>query len=85
MFYIMRTKVINSFLVSIEWRVIAFVITNIFLWVSTGDFWKATGLALVLQLVLFIVYVAWHFYRHELQKSFFAPSRALAPRPENKE
>lgn len=67
----MREKFINSLAVSIEWRLIAFLITSTFLWVSTGEFWKSTGLSLILQVILFSTYVLWHFFRHELKKPLF--------------
>jgi hypothetical protein len=57
--------------VSLEWRFFAFVITNIFLWVTTGEFWKAAGLALALQIILFVAYVIWHFFRNELHMPLF--------------
>jgi len=66
----MREKVLHSLFVSVEWRVIAFVITNIFFWVTTGSFWAAAGLALVLQAILFFVHTLWFFLRHELGISF---------------
>ena len=56
----------HTLLVSLEWRLIAFFITNIFLWVTTGSFWTATGLAFALQLILFVSYTVWHFFRCEL-------------------
>ena len=62
----MRRQFVHSLLVSIEWRAIAFVITNIFFWVTTGEFWKAAGLALILQLILFVAYVIWHLLRNEM-------------------
>lgn len=62
----MREKIVHSFFVSLEWRVFAFAITNIFFWITTGDFWKATGYALLLQAVLFLAYMLWYFLRQEL-------------------
>ncbi|HCM43610.1 TPA: hypothetical protein DIS55_01500 [Candidatus Kaiserbacteria bacterium] len=62
----MRNRVVRSFLVSLEWRAIAFVITNVFFWITTGHFWKAAGLALLLQLILFVAYLIWHLCRNEL-------------------
>ncbi|MBV9159319.1 MAG: hypothetical protein JO019_01845 [Candidatus Kaiserbacteria bacterium] len=61
----MKSKVVHAFLVSLEWRVIAFVITNIFFWITTGQFWKAAGYALTLQIILFVTQVIWQLYRHE--------------------
>ncbi|MFQ5540703.1 MAG: hypothetical protein ACE5F4_00400 [Candidatus Paceibacteria bacterium] len=62
----MREKVIHSIFASFEWRVIAFIITNIFFWVTTGSFWTATGLALILQSILFVAHTLWFFLRHEV-------------------
>ncbi len=59
---------------SLEWRVFAFVITNIFLWITTGEFWTAAGLALMLQIILFVAYVIWHYFRNELHVPLI-PSR----------
>ncbi len=61
----MREKMLHSFKVSLEWRVIAFVITNIFLWATSHEFWQATGLALGLQLILLVVSFFWFYFRHE--------------------
>lgn len=62
----MRKKIIRSLRASIEWRIFAFVITNIFFWVTTGHFWQAAGLALTLQIILFLAYVIWHLVRNEM-------------------
>lgn len=67
----MTSKIVNSFLVSLEWRVIAFFITEIFLWITTGHFWAATGLALLLQAILFVAYTTWYFFRQELRMPLF--------------
>lgn len=61
----MGQKLLNSLYASLEWRLIAFVITNIFFWFTTSSFWHAAGLAFVLQVVLFFVHTAWYFVRHE--------------------
>src|SRR5690606_2687240 len=61
----MKQKLIHSFYVSLEWRVIAFLVTNAFLWVTTGNFWQATALALTLQAILFVVHFGWYFVRQE--------------------
>ena len=61
----MREKLIHSFYASLEWRAIAFVITNLFFLVQTGSLVKATGLALLLQIALFAAQILWHFVRHE--------------------
>lgn len=68
---VMREKFVHSLMVSLEWRVIAFVITGIFLWITTGHLLTATGLALVLQIILFIAYVLWYFLRQELKLPLF--------------
>jgi len=67
----MRKKLLHSLQASIEWRLVAFVITNIFFWITTGEFWQAAGLALTLQVILFVAYVTWHFFRNELHTSLF--------------
>ena len=61
----MREKLIHSFYASLEWRAIAFVVTNLFFWVQTGSLAKATGLALLLQIILFTIQILWHFVRYE--------------------
>lgn len=53
----------KSFAVSIEWRLIAFLITEVFFWASTGQFWQATVMALTLQLILFVAHFGWFFFR----------------------
>jgi hypothetical protein len=63
----MREKMLHTFLVSLEWRLIALVITNIFFWITTKQFWTAAGLALLLQVILFACYLVWHFVRVELK------------------
>lgn len=63
------SKFAHTLLISLEWRIIAFVITNIFLWITTGSFWTATGWAFILQVILFVAYTAWHFFRCELGAS----------------
>lgn len=61
----MREKLVHSLYASIEWRLIAFVVTNLFLWATTGSFWKAAGLAVLLQVILFFIHTFWYFVRHE--------------------
>lgn len=61
----MREKLLHSLYASLEWRVIAFVITNLFFWATTSSFWKATGLAFLLQLILWAAHLSWHFVRQE--------------------
>jgi len=62
----MIDKFFHSFYASLEWRFFAFIITNVFLWITTGSFWTATGLALVLQIILFFFHTLWYFWREEL-------------------
>lgn len=62
----MRKKILHSIYASLEWRAIAFVITNIFLWVTTGSFLTATGLSLALHAILLVAHMAWFFLRHEV-------------------
>jgi len=65
-----RKKILHTILISLEWRIIAFVITNIFFWFTTGHFWTAAGFAFMLQIILFLAYLTWYFLRLELQMSF---------------
>lgn len=67
----MKRKLLDSFYASIEWRLIALVITNIFFWITTESFWQATGLALLLQSVLLVAHMLWYFWRRELHMPFF--------------
>ncbi|XKT74590.1 MAG: hypothetical protein ACJKTH_00640 [Patescibacteria group bacterium UBA2163] len=62
----MRNKILHSFYASLEWRIIAFVITNIFLWINTGSLLTATGLSLMLHAILLIAHMLWFFLRHEI-------------------
>jgi len=62
----MKDRIVRSLMVSLEWRVVAFVITNAFLWITTGHFWTAVGWAFLLQLILFVAYIIWHYFRNEL-------------------
>lgn len=59
----MKQRLMKSLMVSLEWRVIAFLITNFFLYMVTGEFWQATAMAFVLQLVLFVAHFGWYFVR----------------------
>lgn len=63
---VMRRQIVHSLLVSLEWRAIAYVITNAFFWITTGEFWKAAGYALALQVILFAAYMVWHLLRNEM-------------------
>ena len=59
----MKQRLMKSLMVSLEWRVIAFIITNLFLWLATGAFWQSTILALGLQAILFFTHFGWYFIR----------------------
>ena len=59
----MKQRLLKSAAVSLEWRAVAFVITNLFFWATTGHFWQATILALELQLILLVVHFGWFFLR----------------------
>lgn len=59
----MKQRLMKSLMVSLEWRAIAFFITNLFLWMMTGAFWQATAMALILQLILFVAHFGWYFVR----------------------
>lgn len=61
----MREKFIHALSVSIEWRVLAFIVTNIFFLFTMHSFWEATGLALLLQGILFAAHTLWYFTRIE--------------------
>ncbi len=65
----MRNRILRSVLISLEWRVIAYIITNLFFWVTTRHFWTAAGLALLLQIILFFAHLIWYFLRLELHIS----------------
>lgn len=65
----MKQRILRSITVSLEWRVIAFIITNLFLWISTGKLFEATILALQLQLILLVVNVCWFYFRYEGRRS----------------
>lgn len=62
----MASRFLHSLYASIEWRIIAFLITNVFFWITTGSLVKATGLALALHLILFVAHTFWYFVHHEL-------------------
>ena len=59
----MKERLMKSLAVSVEWRIIAFLITNVFLWLATGAFWQSTIMALSLQAVLFFAHFGWYFIR----------------------
>jgi hypothetical protein len=55
----------HSVLFSLEWRAIAFVITGAFFWVTSGEFVRATVMAMTLQAILFVAHVVWFYFREE--------------------
>jgi hypothetical protein len=59
----MKQRLLHSATMSLEWRVIAFIITEIFFLMTTGEIWQATILALELQLILLVAHFAWFFVR----------------------
>lgn len=59
----MRARVLHSVLVTLEWRLLAFAITNLFLWATTGELWQATVMALGLHGILLVVHFVWYFFR----------------------
>ena len=58
-----RKKVFYSLTASIEWRVVAFLLTGLFLWASGGRFWQAAQTALGLHLILFAGHTTWLYFR----------------------
>ena len=68
-YYCMKERLIKSAAVSLEWRAIAFVITELFFWATTGELWKATALALALQAILFVVHFVWFYFRESAHVS----------------
>jgi len=61
---VMMKELTDSFVASLEWRAIAFVITGAFMWFVTGNLGQATFVTLVLQLILLCVHAMWLFFRH---------------------
>jgi hypothetical protein len=59
----MKQRLYHSVAASFEWRVIAFIITEAFFLMTTGEFWQATILALSLQAILFLAHFTWFFVR----------------------
>lgn len=59
----MKQRLLKSAAVSLEWRAVAFLVTGIFFWTTTGEFWHATILALQLQLILLVTHFGWFFFR----------------------
>jgi len=50
---------------SLEWRAYAFVITSLFLWVTTGHLVFAAAQALGLQVVLLFGHTIWYYFRSQ--------------------
>lgn len=61
----MRKRLWHSLLLSLEWRAYAYVITNLFLWWTTGELWHATLMALGLQIILLAAHCVWYYFRGE--------------------
>lgn len=61
----MKQRLLHSLYVSIEWRIVAFLITNAFLYLATGKFFESTMMALGLQAILFLAHFIWYFARQE--------------------
>jgi hypothetical protein len=61
----MKKRLLRSFLFSIEWRIIAFVITGVFLWVVTGELFQATMLSLGVHALLLVGHSIWLMVREE--------------------
>ncbi len=61
--FYMKQRLLKSVMASLEWRLIAFAITEVFFIATTGHVWQATMLALSLQAILFIGHFAWFFAR----------------------
>ena len=59
----MKERLLKSVAVSLEYRVFAFVVTELFLWATTGQFWQATILAFELQILLLIAHFSWYYIR----------------------
>lgn len=50
---------------SLEWRLWAFVITTLFLWVATGELGFAAAQAVGLHIALFLAHSLWYYARAE--------------------
>ncbi len=66
----MREKILNSILVSLEWRLYAFIITGLFLWATTGHLAFAAVQALGLHIMLFVGHTVWYYFRSEGPHAF---------------
>ena len=49
----------EAFLLAVEWRVLAAIITFGITFIFTGEIWKATTLTFALQVILFVSQWAW--------------------------
>ncbi len=65
----MKQKILHSVYVSLEWRAYAFVITDLFLWATTGHLWQATLSAFGLQIILLISHFVWYYFRQESRQT----------------
>jgi hypothetical protein len=63
----MKQRLIKSAMVSLEWRAVAFLITELFFWATSGEFWHATLLALTLQVILLVTHFGWYYVRESRQ------------------
>ncbi len=61
----MRQRLIHSIVLSLEWRFYAYIITNLFLWFTSGELWTATMMALQLQIILLAAHCVWYYFRGE--------------------
>ncbi len=61
----MKQRLLHSLYASVEWRIVAFLITNAFLWLATGEFVRSTLLAIELHLILLVAHFVWFFLRQE--------------------
>ncbi len=59
----MAREILKSFLFSLEWRVYAFIITTLYLWITTGYLAFAALQALGLQVLLLIGHTLWYYFR----------------------
>lgn len=60
---VVKERLLKTAAVSVEWRIIAFIVTELFFWYTTGELWQATLYAIALQLILFLVHFGWYFLR----------------------
>lgn len=76
---IVKKRLLHSVLLSLEWRAIAFVITNAFLYMMTGAFWESTIVALELQIILLFAHGLWFFLRNEREHAHMLQEVEGAP------